>query len=118
MKSKIHVKINMKIHANQAPATFLYYFIVLMWWKVCEIKCLICPVFKCPYMFVYLVVSPFVVVCLLVQVFLSIHVNVHIRVHNNQRDIGNLTHQQQQKLGDLPNFGHFAAFQFTLYTTF
>ena len=66
-----------------------------------------------------LVVSLFVVVvCLLVQVFLSIHVNVHIRVHNNQRDIEKLTYQQQQKLGELPNIGHFAAFQFTLYTTF
>ena len=41
------------------------------------------PLFKCPYMFV----------CLLVHTFVWIHVNVHVRMHNNQRDIGKHFHQ-------------------------
>ena len=117
-KSKIPLTINMQIHENyQAPAiSFVYVFnklneVAVAWFAKHGFACEgsvrlngLSFVFQCPCIHAWLFV-----ICLLVHTFVWIHVNVNVRMHNNQRNIGKLTHQHGKiewltKLGSFCNF--------------
>ena len=115
MKSKIPVTISMKIYANQAPATyFLMPLLWLMWWTFCEIKWLrvlflnahtslfVCSLFVCLQCTrLFESVLMFMLACL-----------------TTKETLGNSFINTETKLSDLPNLGHFAAFQVWPYPTF